>query len=396
MSGTRQSASGPRPGVVLMGPDPTQVGGWATLVRFVLDSAALQQRYRLILVDTGRGPRGAGRAGTLAAINVLYFVRQALQLVWVSLRWRPQLVNVPINPNLSFWKYGAFILMGRALRMRVIAHWVAGTFPAYWADCSPRVRSLIRWILNRPDVIVALSDGWRSYLREEVGISVSMEVVPNAVDPSFAAIIDRVGYGPERIPGAILFVGILDPEKGVFDILNAVPLVVARHPEACFLFAGAADDPAVRVKMEQVCAERQLGSAVRFLGRVTGQAKLDLYLKSSIFILPSYGEGQSYALLEAMCTGLPVVSTPVGATPELIQDGQNGFLIQPGDHAALAERVNRLLDDAPLRATMSRENVGIIRNGYLPEVALARLESVFTGLLEPIHGRSVAETERTA
>ncbi len=394
MSRTQQSVSGPRPGVVLMGPDPTQVGGWATLVRFVLDSPVLRQRYRLMLVDTGRGPHGAGRAGTLATINVLYFLRQALELVWVCLRWRPQLLNVPINPNLSFWKYGAFILMGRVLGTKVIAHWVAGTFPAYWADCSPRVRSVIRWILGRPDVIVALSDGWRRYLRDEVGIAVRMEVVPNAVDPAFAAISDQVTYGTERDPGAILFVGILDPEKGVFDILKAVPAVLARHPEARFLFAGAADDPAVQVQMEQVCAERKLGSAVRLLGRVTGQAKLDLFLKSSIFILPSYGEGQSYALLEAMCTGLPVVSTPVGATPELIQDRKNGFLIQPGDHEALAGSINRLLDDPPLRAGMSRVNVDIIREGYLPEVALSRLEAVFTSLLNRDSEGSVTQAER--
>jgi glycosyltransferase involved in cell wall biosynthesis len=395
MSETRQSDSSPRPGIVLMGPDPAQVGGWATLVRFVLSSPYLQERYRLILVDTGRGSRGAGRAGTFAAINVWYFLRQAAQLAWVRLRWRPELANIPMNPNLSFWKYGAFILLGRALGMKVIVHWVAGTFPAYWAGRSPRVRSIIRWTLNRSDVMIALSNGWRRFLREEVGVSVPMEVVPNAVDPSFAAISDRVTYGPERGPGAILFVGILDPEKGVFDILDAAPTVIARHPEACFLFAGAEDDPAVRVRLDQACAERGLGNAVRFLGRVTGQAKLDLYLRSSIFILPSYGEGQSYALLEAMCTGLPVVSTPVGATPELIQEGQNGFLIQPGDSEALAERIVRLLDDRALRATMSKANVEIIRKGYLPNVALSCLESVFTRLLEPVHRQSAVETGDT-
>lgn len=72
---------------------------------------------------------------------------------------------------------------------------------------------------------------------------------------------------------------------------------------------------------------------------MTGREKVDLFQSAMIYILPSYGENLPFSLLEAMALGLPVVTTPVGAIPEIVKDGQNGFLVEPGDVRALASSV---------------------------------------------------------
>jgi glycosyltransferase involved in cell wall biosynthesis len=79
---------------------------------------------------------------------------------------------------------------------------------------------------------------------------------------------------------------------------------------------------------------------------------LRLYAESDLFVLPTLADCFGVALIEAMATGLPVVATPVGGVPDIVEDGQQGFLIEPDDGAALAERMERLLSDAALRRRM--------------------------------------------
>jgi glycosyltransferase involved in cell wall biosynthesis len=88
------------------------------------------------------------------------------------------------------------------------------------------------------------------------------------------------------------------------------------------------------------------------------------------------------AVLEAMAAGLPIITTPVGALPGLIEDGVNGFLIQPGDYRALADRIVRLLEDPSLRATMAQANRERIRRSYMPHVAMSRFDEIYSRLLD--------------
>ena len=99
-----------------------------------------------------------------------------------------------------------------------------------------------------------------------------------------------------------------------------------------------------------------LGNAVTFAGWVRGEEKLALLQEAALLALPSYAEGVPIAVLEAMAAGLPVVTTPVGGIPDLIADGRNGLLVQPGDVPALASAINRLLDDPALRGAMGDLN----------------------------------------
>ena len=179
----------------------------------------------------------------------------------------------------------------------------------------------------------------------------------------------------------ILFVGGLGQRKGVYDILQAIPLVVKRWPKAHFSFAGSEETKGVNENIERICTQLSLQGIANFLGTVNGPGKLNLFHKASIFVLPSYGENLPYALLEAMAAGLPVITTPVGAIPEIVSDGCNGFLIQPGDIQALANRIIELLGNPQLRSAMSKTNVERIKLEFMPEVATAKIDWIYTSLL---------------
>jgi glycosyltransferase involved in cell wall biosynthesis len=97
-----------------------------------------------------------------------------------------------------------------------------------------------------------------------------------------------------------------------------------------------------------------LDAHVDQLGPVALAERVAYFQRADIFILPTYAEGLPIAVLEAMAAGLPIITTPVGGIPELIEDGVDGLLIQPGDVQALAARIALLLGDAELRRQLGQ------------------------------------------
>lgn len=386
LSAARASTSRPR--VLVIGPGPAQIGGVTTFIQILVSSPTIAEKYELIRLDTTRAPRHLGREGRFSLVNLRYFLCQTVQLISVGLRQRPCLMHLPVTSRLAFWKAAAYILIGRAMGIKVVAHLHGGMFDRYFRGSSKPVQRLIGWALSQADVVIALSKRWQRFLIEEVRQDLNVEVVRNTVDPVFAEASKQDRDGCDRCSNEVLFVGGLGQRKGVFDILQAVPIVHAVHPDVVFIFAGGEAARGDRDEIDRCCDEARLDGAVHFLGPVTGPAKLQLFQRAALFILPSHGENLPYALLEALAVGLPVVTTPVGAIPEIIEDGNNGFLIQPGDYAALARCIIQLLEDEPLRQRMGLANRQLIRHFYLPDVAMSR----FVAIYERLQGIGAGDT----
>ncbi|MFO7546974.1 MAG: glycosyltransferase [Trueperaceae bacterium] len=157
----------------------------------------------------------------------------------------------------------------------------------------------------------------------------------------------------ERTPAVskdILFVGMDWERKGGPDLLAAFRRVRDRHPDATLTLVGEApemSEPGVRV-----------------LGRL-GSERLDrLYAEAAVFALPTLREPFGIVFVEAMERGLPIVATTVGALPDMVEDGVNGYLVEPGDVDALADRLNRLLDDPEARIRQGAAGRRIVEDRY--------------------------------
>ena len=150
--------------------------------------------------------------------------------------------------------------------------------------------------------------------------------------------------GPSRRLGCV---GYLLPEKGQELLIRALPLVVARYPDATLVLAG---DGPCRGPLERLAAELGVAPAVEFAGHVEDVAAV--YRSLDVFLFPSLAEPLGSALLTAMAHGLPVVARASGAVPEVIEDGANGLLVGGEEPGAFAEAVLRLLDDGELAARL--------------------------------------------
>lgn len=174
-------------------------------------------------------------------------------------------------------------------------------------------------------------------------------------------------------------VGRLIPQKGFSDLLDALALVTPRHPNVMCLIVG---DGPLRASLEHQCRILGLDRRVRFVG-----AHLEpwrVLAMCDMVVLPSLFEGLSLALLEALAIGMPVITTQVGGAAEVVTSGHNGLLVPPGRPAALAEAVERMLDDAQLRAACRANGPPSVQTYDLQQV-LDLLLGAYESLMTEVH-----------
>ena len=155
-------------------------------------------------------------------------------------------------------------------------------------------------------------------------------------------------YQPGRGEGGhIVFVGRLDPVKGVPLLLEAFAAVKAAHPKARLTVAG---DGGARARLE--ARAQALGLDVAFPGYLDEDQVAALLGQADMLVLPSFAEGLPVVLMEALAARIPVIATQIAGVPELVVDGVSGLIVPPGDVAGLARAMGRLLSDPGLRARM--------------------------------------------
>jgi glycosyltransferase involved in cell wall biosynthesis len=369
-----------KPCVLVFGPGSEEGSGVATFNNILLSSRRLQKIYQMVHLDTVRNQEDIGLGNRLSFRNLRYLIRHLYEFVGIAIRMRPKILHLPVTSGLAFWKSALLILLGKIFRMKTVTHLHGGMFDQYYRKRSPVMKKLIGWVFHQADVVIALSKRWKRFLFEEVRPDLQVEVVSNTIDLLFAQAIEQGIDISQRQEKDILFLGSLGHRKGVFDILEAIPLVCDKHPDARFLFAGEEEIRGEKSHIDQVRREKQLGDNIQFLGMVTGREKLELFQRCMIYILPSYGENLPYSLLEAMAVGLPVITTPVGAIPEVVEDGHHGYIIEPGDHVTLAKRIIKILDEPELRESMSQANINTIKDRFLPDAVMVKFDEIYRWL----------------
>ncbi|MEO1441795.1 MAG: glycosyltransferase family 4 protein, partial [Chloroflexota bacterium] len=177
-----------------------------------------------------------------------------------------------------------------------------------------------------------------------------IEVIPNGVDLQRFSITDLENRPPDA-PLTVLSVARLVERKGTGDLLNAFQRVRDHHANAKLLLVGRGDK---EKQFRQQASELGLEDMVEFRGAVPHHDIPAVYNEADVFVLPSLNEGMSNAVLEAMASGLPVVTTYTGGTAELLRG--NGMIIPKQSPDAIAKSVNELLADRALRVQMGKRS----------------------------------------
>ena len=158
-------------------------------------------------------------------------------------------------------------------------------------------------------------------------------------------LVDRV-YSPSKNSIKILFVGRLTHEKGINYAIEAIGELLENNISCELTICGSGPE---EKSLQMMAKDLNLDININFIGNITSRRQIEAIYKShDIFILPSISEGTPKVILEAMGYGLIVVATSVGGIPDIVEDGVNGFLVEPRNSKAITEIITRLSKDATL------------------------------------------------
>ncbi|HEU4760466.1 MAG TPA: glycosyltransferase family 4 protein, partial [Dehalococcoidia bacterium] len=231
----------------------------------------------------------------------------------------------------------------------------------------PWIKPVVRIVLRHADGIVAISDGLKA-LAEPLAARRPISVIPFG--------IDRTEFYPAETPLPapplhLLFVGRLVEQKALPVLLEAMSLVRNSGRDARLTIVG--DGPR-RAACEALVADMALQEHVEFAGWRGRPEVPEFFRRAHVFVLPSYVESFGQVMLEAMASGLPVVTTHLSNMAGLIQQESNGLLVPAGDARALADAIGRLAADEPFRLRLAERSRDDARAYSWESVAAQYLE----------------------
>lgn len=259
-------------------------------------------------------------------------------------------------------------------RRKTINHIHSGNFSRFYDNSSVIGKKLIAFFLRLNDVTITVSDGWKGYFETAFDLKHVYRINNIINNPVHGFALHA---GTNSAPIHFLFLGLIHPDKGIFDLLQVLRDNKATLAGKIKLFIGGNGQVN---KLQQLIEAGGLETMVAFKGWVTGHEKENLLQFADVFVLPSYYEGSPVAMLEAMSYGKPVISTSVGGIPEIVEPGKNGWLHSPGDQQALLNALLYYINEPENIKKHGERSSQIIKNFY-PETIVPQLSSVYSSLL---------------
>lgn len=243
------------------------------------------------------------------------------------------------------------------------------------------VMAYLRHFYNSCQVVICPTETVKREL-QRWGIKKEIVAISNSLD------LERFySYSSERaiklkyhLPAnpIVLYVGRLDKDKNLEVLIRAIPETRPVNPH--YVIVGSGNELA---KIKRLVDSLGVGSLLSLLGWVDHQSPdlPRLYQIASVFAIPSPYETQSLVTLEAMAAGVPIVAPSSGALPEIVQDGQNGFLFEAGNHQQMAQKIVAILKDKRLHKKMARKSLEIISQHQLKE-SFEKIRKVYEKLYQ--------------
>lgn len=284
------------------------------------------------------------RSDVTPPLRPFVFAQAILRVAAACVSRRCDVLHVNVASNGSTFRKIILATIAAATRTPYVVHLHGADYARFWATRGRWSAGLVNTFFRRAARVVVLGKSWSRLVQEHVPEAARrLVILPNATptppppDPA-----------RPKDPVVILFLGRLTADKGLPQLIDALASL-AGLPSWRAVLAGNGDMQSVR----DLVRTRGLQDRVEIPGWA-GPAEVDRLLRSAhIFVLPSFAENLPVSIIEAFAYRVPVICTPVGAVPEMVEHGRTGLMVPAGDVTALAEALRRLITDAGLRETLA-------------------------------------------
>jgi glycosyltransferase involved in cell wall biosynthesis len=335
----------------LVGPLPPPSGGMANQTRQLAQLLG-QAGMRVELVQTNPPYRPAW-IGRIRGVRALFRLLPYVAALW-RCAGRVDLFHVMANSGWAWHLLAApAVWIASARGKPPVVNYRGGEAERFFE----RWFGLVRPTLRRASAVIVPS----LFLGEVFGRrGVRTEIVPNIVDLArFRPAAPRPGRAHLLVARNL---------EAIYDVptaLRAFALVRAAHPHARLTVAGSGPE---RAALERLCGALGIAASVRFTGRVDNERMPELYRDAEVLLNPALADNMPNSLLEAMASGVPIVSTNVGGVPHLVEDGRTAVLVAPGEPAAMAAAALRVLEDPEFARRLAAAGVDAAQRHAWPRV----------------------------
>jgi len=381
--------------ILFIAPLPPPYSGPEVVSEALLNST-LREEFDLIYlplnVHTQNKDRGRVSLLSLLRLGVLIF-----RIVRVLIYRRPKLVYSLLSQNFTgFMRDSILIMTCKIFSKKLILHFHGSNFENFYKDQPKFFRIYISFIMRKIDALI-LEANWLKEFFSQFIPEARLRVIYNPISNEQSCDLQRVD---KQSNGGIniFYMSHISVAKGFIVLEKTMRQVIKENKKVKFIIAGGVINEEknilygqdgrkikfqdINLVINEIKKDEMLNSHINFLGVVTNsEEKKRCFLQSDIFVFPSYSEGCPMVILEAMAAGLPLITTPVGALSEIIEEGKNGLFVKIGDSAGLKEKINLLVNDPSLRRQMSINNKKLIQDKFTVDKIIPQFSNFFKEII---------------
>lgn len=284
---------------------------------------------------------------------------------------RLAVVHLNLAERGSVYRKAALLAATKLAGGRVLLHLHAAQIVQFYESMGPTGKALLRWMFQSADQCVVLGEVWRRWVIDTFDVKPSrVSIIYNGVPATVAA--------PRKLPAnsrfRLLFVGNLLERKGVSDLLRAFATLGGHDIELTMAGGGPVD------AYRALAAELGIADRVTFTGWVSQDAARALMVESNALILPAYDEGLPLVILEALASRTPVICTPVGSIPEVLEDRRTALFVTPGHQAEISSAILTLLHDPALATELSDAGAALYERLFTMDAFASAVGSLYAAL----------------
>lgn len=332
--------------ILVIGPSADKSkGGMATVISEIRDDGQLNKEFNIDIFDSYIDGGKVKRAVfSLLAYLKFFFTKRNYDVYHIHAASRG-----------STFRKGYYVRAAKRWGKKVILHIHGASYMEFYNELSLRKKQDMINILKSADMVIALSRDWKDKFDATFGLT-NCVVLENGID------VDKLKSAvtnPNEHNHSFVCLGRLGKRKGTYDLVNAVDIAVKKVPDIKVYLAGDGDVEQIR----QMVTEKSLNGNIEVIGWADFNKKLELLQSVSTVVLPSYNEGLPMSVLEGMACGKAIISTTVGAIPEVVK-AENGILVEAGDFGALSDALVKCCTDVVMIKNMSIKNMEKISNDF--------------------------------
>lgn len=352
--------------ILIAGPSSTKSkGGMSTVIGEILEDNELKNKYDISAYESYID-------GTKFRV-LLYSIWAIFKFIVTGQAKKYDVYHIHAASYGSTFRKRIYLKIIKKYKKKVILHIHGAEYMVFFDKLSKKKKRQVIDTLQVADMVIALSNEWKNKFDNKFGLT-NCYVLENGINTEklAPAIVDT-----KKNQTSFVTLGRLGKRKGTYDLVDAIEIARKKVPNIrCYLAGDGEID-----KFCNIIVERGLQNNIEVVGWADFTKKLELLSKVSTVVLPSYNEGLPMSILEGMATGKAIISTTVGAIPEVVKE-ENGILIQPGDVQALADALVKCSTNLKMLEDMSQKNINKIYEQFSMKSMHLKLMSYYKQVIK--------------